>query len=70
MSAMKTEKGYSLSEAAKLVGVSAVTLKRWLRLSKVEEVSRDRNGWRVFTPVDVERIKGYAERLIPPKKAQ
>jgi DNA-binding transcriptional MerR regulator len=61
---------HSLSQAAKKIGVSPITLKRWLLLKKVNEVSRDRNGWRVFTDEDIRRIRSYAERLIPPKSGQ
>lgn len=59
---------YSLTEAARMVGVSAITLKRWLLSKKVAEVERNRNGWRVFTDADVKRIKGFADRKIPPKR--
>jgi DNA (cytosine-5)-methyltransferase 1 len=50
----------NLNEAAQAIGVSAVTLKRWLLSGKVEDVERNRNNWRVFTQADVERIKQYA----------
>jgi DNA-binding transcriptional MerR regulator len=61
---------YSLSEAAERIGVSPITLKRWLLSEKVSEVNRDRNGWRVFNDSDVERIKKYAQQLVPPKRAR
>ncbi len=48
-------------QAAAAIGVSAITLKRWLLNGKVADVSRDRNGWRVFNNQDVERIRTYAE---------
>lgn len=54
------EEPKSIAKAAKEIGVSAVTLKRWLLEGKVKEVSRNRNGWRVFSKSDIERIKGYA----------
>jgi DNA modification methylase len=57
---------YYLTEAAKQVGVSPITLKRWLLDGKVYDVRRDRKGWRVFTDIDISRIKQYAERLTPP----
>lgn len=60
---------YSLKEAAKLVGVSPITLKRWLLSQKVAEVARNRNGWRVFTSKDIDRIRRFAEKLLPPKKS-
>jgi DNA (cytosine-5)-methyltransferase 1 len=51
---------FNLTEAAVRVGVAPVTLKRWLLAGKVAEVARDRNGWRIFTTADIERIKRYA----------
>ena len=47
-------------QAASEIGVSAITLKRWLLSGKVADVSRDRNGWRVFNGQDIERIRQYA----------
>lgn len=58
---------YSIAEAARQVGVSAITLKRWLLKKKVAEVQRNRNGWRVFTTADIRRIKAFAEKRVPPK---
>ena len=48
-----------LQEAAKEIGVSAITLKRWFLNCKVADVQRDRNNWRIFTPADIERIKNF-----------
>ena len=56
---------YRLRQAAELIGVAPITLKRWLLAGKVEEVARDRNGWRVFSPGDIQRIRLYAEQLVP-----
>jgi predicted site-specific integrase-resolvase len=61
---------YRLSAAAKLIGVAPITLKRWLLSRRVDEVHRDRNGWRVFTVDDVTRIKAYASTLRPPSEAK
>ncbi len=55
-----------LSEVAREIGVSTITLKRWLLSGKVPEVTRDRNGWRLFSSADVEQIKHYATRTYPP----
>ncbi len=63
-----------ISEAAKAIGVSSATLKRWFRSAKVQEVARDRNGYRVFEPEDVERIRAYANQRFepppPPRRAR
>lgn len=55
-----------LGEAAKEVGVSPITLKRWLLNGKVSDVSRDKNQWRVFTPSDINRIKEYHLQTVAP----
>jgi DNA-binding transcriptional MerR regulator len=59
----------STCQAARLIGVSRNTLLRWFREGRVTDVARDRNGWRIFTPQDVERIKAYADQMVPPKRA-
>lgn len=65
---MANNQMYTLKEAARQVGVSPITLKRWLLAQKVGEVARDRNGWRVFTLKDINRIRRFAQTLLPPKK--
>jgi len=55
-----------ISEAAKVIGVSTATLKRWFRDAKVPDVARDRNGYRVFEADDIRRIRAYANQRIPP----
>jgi hypothetical protein len=59
---------YSMKEAARKIGVAPITLKRWLLSHKVAEVSRDRNGWRIFTPSDIRRIKLYASARHAPER--
>lgn len=56
-----------LAAAAAAVGVAPITLKRWLLSGKVAEVARDRNGWRVFTSQDIERIRRYARTVHRPE---
>ena len=56
-----------ISQAAKAIGVSPATLKRWFRAAKVRDVARDRNGYRIFEPEDIERLRAYAnQRFEPP----
>jgi len=56
-----------ISEAAEAVGVSPATLKRWFRSAKIRDVARDRNGYRVFEPEDIARLRAYAnQRFEPP----
>ena len=58
----------STCQAAALVGISRNTLLRWFREGRVTDVGRDRNGWRVFTRQDVERIRAYANQKMPPAR--
>ena len=55
-----------IGEAAKSIGVSPATLKRWFRNAKVQDVARDRNGYRVFEPADIARLRAYANRRTAP----
>ena len=58
---------YTLTDAARQIGIAPITLKRWLLAGKVGEVGRNRNGWRVFSDDDITRIREYATRLTPPE---
>lgn len=48
---------YSTEEAANKLGISKSTLLRWFKQGRIEEVRRDRNGWRVFTGADLKAIR-------------
>jgi excisionase family DNA binding protein len=48
------------SEVAKLAGIHRLTLLRWIRQGKMPDVSRDRNGWRIFSEEETARIVSYA----------
>lgn len=54
---MRAGEKMSTAKAAEALGVSKPTLLRWFRQRKIDEVGRDRNGWRVFTAADIRRIK-------------
>ena len=59
--------GLYIGDAAKAIGVSPATLKRWFRSAKVGDVARDRNGYRVFEPNDIQRLRAYVNlRFDPP----
>lgn len=45
------------AEAARALGISKTTLLRWFKENKINDVARDRRGWRVFTNKDVETIR-------------
>jgi len=51
---------FTLAEAASQLGVAAITLKRWFLSKRITDVTRDRNGWRVFTEQDIRRISAFA----------
>jgi predicted site-specific integrase-resolvase len=55
-----------ITEAAKAIGVSPATLKRWFRTARVRDVARDRNGYRIFDDADIERLRRYANQRIEP----
>lgn len=57
-----------IKEAAREVGVAPITLKRWLLTGKVTDVNRDRNGWRIFTKDDIQRIRGYEHKIQEPSE--
>jgi excisionase family DNA binding protein len=52
----------STHEAAEQLGVSRSTLLRWFRQGRVSAVGRDHNGWRLFSRIDVERIRRELDR--------
>jgi DNA (cytosine-5)-methyltransferase 1 len=57
-----------LKEVAKAAGIAPITLRRWLLAGKIQEVTRDRNGWRLFTPNQEAAVLRYAKKTMPPKK--
>jgi len=52
-----------MKTAASQIGVSPVTLKRWILQGKVRDVQRDRNGWRVFREEDIRRLRAFASSV-------
>jgi hypothetical protein len=54
-----------LTQAANNIGVAPITLKRWLLEGKFPEVTRDRNGWRIFTEENIRKIKAFAKKVAP-----
>jgi excisionase family DNA binding protein len=59
--ASQEPRAYRTDEAARRIGCSKSTLLRWFREGKVADVARDRRGWRIFRPEDIQRIKRWAE---------
>lgn len=61
------ETKFSTSQAAGMVGVHRDTLLRWLRAKLVVEPTRDRNGWRQFTQMEVHKIIEFSSQAIKPE---
>ena len=52
---------YKTSEACSQAGIGRSTFFRWLRMGVIEDVPhRDRNGWRLFTEEDINRMRNEA----------
>ncbi|MFO8101720.1 MAG: MerR family transcriptional regulator [Dehalococcoidia bacterium] len=57
---------YLTSEACEMAGISRGTLFRWIREKIIDDVElKDRNGWRLFTPKEVSKIKAEATKVRP-----
>ena len=54
---MSDSRKLNTASAAKKLGISKPTLLRWFKQGKIADVGRDRNGWRIFTLADINRIK-------------
>ena len=55
---------YMITEACAIAGTSRNTLLRWIREGRYDDVkTRDRNGWRLFTESDVERLKDEVNKI-------
>src|SRR5205809_6398671 len=58
--ALPIHKFLNSSEVAKLAGIHRLTLLRWIREGKMRDVSRDRNGWRIFTEAEAADVIAFA----------
>ena len=54
---LKERRTYSISEAAKALGVSTGWLRFGERLGSLPLARRTRTGWRYYTPEDIERTE-------------
>jgi excisionase family DNA binding protein len=54
---LSVDRTYSTEEAAKELRIAKSTLLRWFREKRIDDVKRDRNGWRVFTRADITKIR-------------
>lgn len=54
------DKKYGTADVARIAGVHRDTLLRWLREGRLPEPERNRNGWRVFTEQEKDRVMAFA----------
>ena len=54
---------YSTTETCEEVGISRATLYRWLKRGLINELRKDRRGWRLFTDVDIQELKTEVIRI-------
>jgi hypothetical protein len=55
---------YMITEACAMARTNRNTLLRWIREGRYVDVkTRDRNGWRLFSLEDIERLKGQVNKI-------
>jgi hypothetical protein len=60
--AISSKTYYTAHEVAAQAGISKPTLLRWIKNKRViDSARRDRNGWRMFTPAEVDAIRKLAQ---------
>lgn len=59
-------KYYTTHDVLKRVRISRNTLFLWFKHNKIPEVTRDRNGHRIFSKKDIEKILAYKNKRIFP----
>jgi len=63
---MSKENFYTTKDVLKKVKISRNTLFLWLKKGKIPEVARDRNGHRLFTQKDIQKILNFKNKKILP----
>ena len=53
----------SITEVAEKLGVSTKTITRWEKAGKVKQAKRDWRGWRVYSPEELEEMKGLVQTV-------
>ena len=55
---------YRTREVSQMVGISRLTLLRWLSSGIIQGTPRrDRRGWRLFAEADIKRIRDEANKI-------
>jgi molybdate transport system regulatory protein len=55
----------SSTQVCELLNISSKTLYQWERAGKIPSASRDRRGWRIFSPSQVAAIRRYLGPAAP-----
>ena len=63
MRSKKTGARLTITEAARLVGVSPKTLLRWEKAGKTPKPKRDWRGWRVYEQEDLALLQAFHDQL-------
>lgn len=63
MTSEKTGTRLTITEAARLVGVSPKTLLRWEKAGKTPKPKRDWRGWRVYEQEDLALLQAFHDQL-------
>ena len=53
----------TITEVAKVLGVTTKTITRWEKAGKVKRAKRDWRGWRVYTDTELQELKGFTETV-------
>ncbi|MEK6645317.1 MAG: MerR family transcriptional regulator [Candidatus Firestonebacteria bacterium] len=56
------EKTYTTKQACKKIGVSRHTIIKWFKFGHIKEVQKDRFNYRIFTAIDIKKIKKFKEK--------
>jgi DNA-binding transcriptional MerR regulator len=54
----------TVTEVAKMIGVSSKTILRWEKAGKVGRSKRDWRGWRVYDRTDIRKLKKFRELIV------
>lgn len=57
----------TISELAKMVGVTPKTIIRWEKSGKIKKPKRDWKGWRIFLEEDITHIQSLVSAVYEPK---
>lgn len=60
------DKYFTTKDVIKKVGISRTTLFLWIWDKKIPEVRKNRNGHRIFTREDIDKILAYKNKVILP----